>query len=99
MSYKALADAVEKLNAGVDSLGKRMADMDAGRSAQPGRKKMYPGYTTEDLEKTIAKGGAPQAMIEEVAARKSGASKTFVTPQIEGGGKPQPKVKGTEDEL
>jgi hypothetical protein len=103
MSYEKLADAVKALNDGVSKLSSRMdalgrKDMDAGSSGRPGRKKLYPSYTNDDLAKFISEGVTPMRpqatvdkMKEELAARKSGESKTFVTPQIEGG-KPQTKV-------
>lgn len=102
--FGALADAVDKLNRGVDSIGQRMdalgrKDMDAGGAGQGGtRKRLYPAYSDKELEKFVAEGVTPNRpqqtvdkMKEELAARKSGASKPYVVPQI-GGGKPQTKV-------
>jgi hypothetical protein len=43
---------------------------------------MYPGYTLAQLEAAIADGRGTDAMKAEVAARKSGASVVFKTPQI-----------------
>ena len=43
----------------------------------------YPAYTLADLEKFVAEGRGNPAMVEEIAARKSGASPVRVVPQIE----------------
>jgi hypothetical protein len=45
----------------------------------------YPSYTLADLEKFVAEGKGNAAMVQEIADRKSGASKTRETPQILGG--------------
>lgn len=54
--------------------------MDAGRQTRK-----FPGYTTAQLEAFVAAGRGNDAMVAEIAARKSGASKALVVPQIEGG--------------
>ncbi len=45
----------------------------------------YPGYTLAQLEAVVAEGLGTDLMVQEIAARKAGASKTFETPQIIGG--------------
>ncbi len=60
------------------------ADMDVeDDSAMDARK--YPSYTLADLEKAVAEGRGNPVMIQEIADRKSGASKVRETPQILGG--------------
>lgn len=44
--------------------------------------RMYPAYTLAELEAAIAAGRGTDAMLAEVAARKAGASKVFVVPQL-----------------
>ena len=49
----------------------------------PGRyKRLYPGYTTAQLEAAIKDGRGTPQMIEEVAARHDGRSVPFKTPQV-----------------
>jgi len=56
---------------------------------------MYPAYTTDELVNRLETKGLDGAtrkeMEEEVEARRSGASKQYVVPQIEGG-KPVNKI-------
>jgi len=76
--------------------GGRVARMDGGGMGNPGRKRMYPGYSTAELESSLASGkhapgsDAHTKMSQEIAARKSGASQPFVVPQLQGGA---PKTK------
>lgn len=44
--------------------------------------RMFPAYTLKELEAAIAAGRGTDAMVAEVAARKAGASKAFVVPQL-----------------
>jgi hypothetical protein len=44
--------------------------------------RMFPAYTLKELEAAIAAGRGTDAMVTEVAARKAGASKVFVVPQL-----------------
>lgn len=44
--------------------------------------RMFPAYTLAELEAAIAAGRGTDAMAAEVAARKAGASKAFVVPQL-----------------
>ena len=44
--------------------------------------RLFPAYTLAELEAFAAQGKASPAMLGEIAARKSGASKPFVVPQI-----------------
>lgn len=45
----------------------------------------YPSYTTKELEAFVAAGRGNDAMTQEIADRKSGASIVRATPQIQGG--------------
>lgn len=48
----------------------------------------FPGHTDAELEAGIARATDPAkraAMVNELAARRSGASKPFATPQVAGG--------------
>lgn len=61
--------------------------MDTGRTTRK-----FPGYTTAQLEASIAEGitenrsvGIFNKMVEEVSARKACASIPFAVPQIKGG--------------
>lgn len=45
----------------------------------------FPSYTLAQLEAFVAAGKGSESMVAEIAARKSGRSIAFKTPQIEGG--------------
>ena len=47
--------------------------------------RLYPAYTLAQLEAFVAQGRGCAAMLREIEARKSGASKPFVVPQLEKG--------------
>jgi hypothetical protein len=57
--------------------------MDGARS-----QRNYPGYTTKELEDFVAQGRGTEAMIKEIAGRKSGLSKVVSTPQVPWDSKP-----------
>ncbi len=44
--------------------------------------RLFPAYTLAELEAFAAQGKANPAMLGEIEARKSGASKPLVVPQI-----------------
>jgi hypothetical protein len=48
-------------------------------------KRLFPAYTLAELEAFAAQGNASPAMLGEIEARKSGASKPFVVPQLKKG--------------
>lgn len=47
--------------------------------------RLYPAYTLAQLEAFVAQGKGNPAMLGEIEARKSGASKPFVVPQLRHG--------------
>lgn len=51
----------------------------------------YPSYSLAELESFVANGEGNAVMVAEIAARKSGISTVYQTPQILGG-KPVVKV-------
>lgn len=57
--------------------------MDASSSNNRTRK--FPSYTLAQLEAWVAEGRGSDLIVAEIEARKSGASKVLVTPQIMGG--------------
>jgi len=65
-------------------------DADAGGMGNPGRKRLYPSYTTVELKKWLIEKTLDPAtkdkVEEEVRARETGESKPFVTPQVENKG-------------
>ena len=61
--------------------------MDASRKSN----RKYPSHTLAELEAFVAEGRGNPVMMQEIADRKAGISKPFVTPQIEGG-KPTPTI-------
>lgn len=52
--------------------------MDAARKS----KRLYPGYTTEQLEDAIMQGRGTAEMQHEVEMRKTGVSVVFIVPQV-----------------
>lgn len=77
------AEAVQKaINKDKRIGGKEAKLIHALLKGRTGDERRYPSYTTAELEKAIAAGRGTPAMEEEVAARKVGASKPRITPQI-----------------
>lgn len=45
-------------------------------------KRKYPAYTTKQLEEAVKAGCGTPEMVQEIADRKAGISKSLVVPQI-----------------